>query len=179
MTGGFLGVGNDSNYNNSDCFEKFAFPTPTDAQATAIRAIAEDLDAHRKRQQAAHPGLTLTGMYNVLAKLRSGEELTVKDQAIHKQGLCSVLKDLHDRLDATVADAYGWPVDLPDDELLTRLVALNHARAKEEASGNIRWLRPDFQAPNMPPAAKATKPRAKATPAMATKPTKTATNTKT
>jgi hypothetical protein len=150
-------------YTKATCFDPFPFPTPTDAQAAAIRAIAEDLDAHRKRQQAAHPGLTLTGMYNVLAKLRSGEALTVKDQAIHKQGLCSVLKDLHDRLDAAVADAYGWPVDLPDDELLTRLVALNHARAKEEASGTIRWLRPDFQAPNTPPPAKAVKSTAKAT----------------
>ena len=158
-----MGVGNDSRWRNNTCFEPFPFPTPTDAQAAAIRAIAEDLDAHRKRQQAAHPGLTLTGMYNVLAKLRSGEALTVKDQAIHQQGLCSVLKDLHDRLDAAVADAYGWPVDLPDDELLTRLVALNHARAKEEAGGTIRWLRPDFQAPNTPPPAKAAKPAAKAT----------------
>lgn len=150
-TGGRLGVGNDPRYNKTRCFEPFPFPTSTDAQATAIRAIAEDLDAHRKRQQTAHPGLTLTGMYNVLAKLRSGEALTVKEQAIHKQGLCSVLKDLHDRLDAAVAEAYGWPVDLPGDELLTRLVALNHERATEEAAGTIRWLRPAFQAPNVPP----------------------------
>ena len=149
--GSHHGVGNDPNYNNSLCFDPFPFPTSTDAQATAIRAIAEDLDAHRKRQQTAHPGLTLTGMYNVLAKLRSGEALTVKEQAIHKQGLCSVLKDLHDRLDAAVAEAYGWPVDLPGDELLTRLVALNHERATEEAAGTIRWLRPAFQAPNVPP----------------------------
>lgn len=136
-------------WRNDSCFEPFPFPTPTDAQAAAIRAIAEDLDAHRKRQQAAHPGLTLTGMYNVLAKLKSGEDLSVKDQAIHKQGLCSVLKDLHDRLDAAVADAYGWPVDLPDDELLTRLVVLNHQRAAEEKAGTIRWLRPAFQAPGV------------------------------
>jgi hypothetical protein len=30
-------------------------------------------------------------------------------------------------------------------ELLTRLVALNHARAAEEKHGLIRWLRPDYQ----------------------------------
>ncbi|HSP44347.1 MAG TPA: hypothetical protein VLO11_15850, partial [Luteolibacter sp.] len=31
------------------------------------------------------------------------------------------------------------------DALLTRLVALNHARAAEEKSGLIRWLRPEYQ----------------------------------
>ena len=62
-------------------------------------------------------------------------------------------------------EAYGW-TDLagafpladilarggPDAEaleqqLLTRLVALNHERAAEEKRGVIRWLRPDYQAP--------------------------------
>jgi hypothetical protein len=66
------------------------------------RDLAEQLDAHRKRQQAAHPALTLTltGMYNVLEKLRRGEALNAKDKAIHEQGLVSVLKSLHDKLGA-------------------------------------------------------------------------------
>ena len=34
-----------------------------------------------------------------------------------------------------------------DDEILERLVALNAARAAEEAQGKIRYLRPDFQCP--------------------------------
>ena len=34
-----------------------------------------------------------------------------------------------------------------EQELLTRLVALNHARAAEEKKGLIRWLRPDYQNP--------------------------------
>jgi hypothetical protein len=33
------------------------------------------------------------------------------------------------------------------EELLTRLVALNHERAAEEKRGLIRWLRPDYQNP--------------------------------
>lgn len=33
-------------------------------------------------------------------------------------------------------------------ELLERLVALNHQRAEEEAQGQIRWLRPEFQNPD-------------------------------
>lgn len=56
-----------------------------------------------------------------------------------------MLATIHDDLDAAVADAYGWPVDLPDDEILARLVSLNAVRAAEEAQGFVRWLRPDFQ----------------------------------
>ena len=37
------------------------------------------------------------------------------------------------------------------DTLLDRLVALNAERAAEEATGHIRWLRPDFQNPSTSP----------------------------
>src|SRR5204862_6930347 len=106
---------------------------------------------HRQR----NPGLTITDMYNVLEKLRSGAALTAKDKVVHEQGLVSVLRQIHDDLDAAVAAAYGWPADpsagsgqaLPDDEILRRLVALNAERAAEERRGLVRWLRPDFQNP--------------------------------
>ncbi len=100
-------------YNKSTCFECFPFPATSEEQAARIRTLAEHLDAHRKRQQAAHPDLTLTGMYNVLDKLRSGEPLTAKERVIHEQGLVSVLRQLHDDLDAAVLDAYGWCDLLP------------------------------------------------------------------
>ena len=87
----------------------------------------------------------MTGMYDVLEKLRSDETLADKEKTIHEQGLVSVLKQIHDELDAAVFDAYGWPVTLTDEEILERLVALNAERAAEEARGLIRWLRPDFQ----------------------------------
>ncbi len=51
----------------------------------------------------------MTGMYNVLEKLRSGDPLSAKEKIIHEQGLVSVLKQLHDDLDTAVATAYGWP----------------------------------------------------------------------
>jgi hypothetical protein len=66
------------------------------------------LDSHRKRQQEQHPGLTLTGIYNVLEKLRSGDPLTAKEKQIHDQGLITVLRQIHDELDAAVLEAYGW-----------------------------------------------------------------------
>jgi type II restriction/modification system DNA methylase subunit YeeA len=43
------------------------------------------------------------------------------------------LDNLHRALDAAVATAYGWPADLADDEILSRLLELNHARAASEA----------------------------------------------
>ena len=54
---------------------------------------------------------------------------------------------LHDDLDTAVADAYGWPWPLSDEDILARVVALNAARAAEEAKGIIRWLRSDYQKP--------------------------------
>src|SRR5690606_17167315 len=100
-SGSRLGVGNDPRYNKSRCFEPFPFPNlgvavehtgNNNPSINRIRNLAEQLDAHRKRQQAAHPGLTLTGMYNVLEKLRAGEPLSAKERAIHEQGLVSVLR---------------------------------------------------------------------------------------
>jgi hypothetical protein len=134
-------------YTKASCFDPFPFPDLRVAQSALIGDLSEQLDAHRKRQQAGYPTLTLTGIYNVLAKLRSGATLSDKDKFIHEQGLVSVLKQLHDDLDAAVFDAYGWPRELSDEEILCRLVDLNRERAAEEARGIIRWLRPEFQNP--------------------------------
>ncbi len=146
-TGGHLGVGNDPVYIKTRCFDPFPFPACVEAQKQRIRDLGEALDAHRKRQRALHPKLTITGMYNVLEKLRSGEPLNDKEREIHEQGLVSILKQIHDDLDAAVFEAYGWPATLTDDEILERLVALNHERAEEEKRGLVRWLRPEFQNP--------------------------------
>lgn len=134
-------------YNKTVCFDPFPFPVITSTSADRVRSLGERLDRHRKQQQAAHPGLTITGMYNVLEKLRSGEALTAKEKVIHQQGLVSVLKQIHDELDAAVFEAYGWPATLSDEEILERIVALNHERAEEEKRGIVRWLRPEFQNP--------------------------------
>lgn len=139
-------------YNTTRCFEPFPFPDAdtglTLALADRIRQLAEQLDRHRKTQQAAHADVTLTALYNVLEKLRAGEALTAKDKTMHEHGLVGVLHSLHEELDAAVLAAYGWsdlhlPVDT--DELFRRLVALNARRAAEEAAGTVRWLRPEFQ----------------------------------
>ncbi len=146
-TGGRLGVGNDPRYNKTRCFETFPFPEATDAQRARIRDLAERLDAHRKRQQSLHPKLTLTDLYNVLEKLRAGAALTAKEQTTHEHGLVSVLRQLHDDLDAAVAETYGLSPTATDDAILAHLCALNAQRAAEERAGQIRYLRPVFQNP--------------------------------
>jgi hypothetical protein len=56
---------------------------------------------------------------------------------------------LHERIDGLVAQAYGWPETLSDEDILARLVKLNAERAAEEKRGLIRWLRPDYQRPRV------------------------------
>lgn len=136
-------------YNKSDCFDPFPFPLCGESEKARIRELAEALDAHRKQAQAKH-GVTLTGIYNVLEKLRASELLNAKEKLTHDNGLVSVLKQLHDDLDAAVFAAYGWPDTLADADILDRLVALNAKRVTEEKSGIIHWLRPEYQAAQQP-----------------------------
>ena len=157
-TGSRLGVGNDPRYNKSRCFETFPFPDEDTGLTPALReriaTLAEQIDAHRKRvlaPEAGHTGLTLTGIYNVLVALREGRALTAKEKIHHTQGLVSVLRELHDELDAAVLAAYGLRPDASTDDILTHLVQLNTQRAAEEAQGHVRWLRPEFQNPSKTP----------------------------
>lgn len=157
-------------YVKTICFETYPFPEPSSEEKDVIRDLAEQIDFHRKRQQMENEKLTLTNMYNVLEKLRSEEVLSIKEQEINKQGLISILRELHDKLDHAVFSAYGWQdlgkklIGLPgattsimdknetqsqaEEELMMRLVELNHQRSGEEAKGVVRWLRPEYQKPD-------------------------------
>ena len=42
------------------------------------------------------------------------------------------LVNAHDRLNAAVAAAYGWPAGISDEQVLERLLALNLERAEVE-----------------------------------------------
>ncbi|MFN9468705.1 MAG: DNA methyltransferase [Pseudanabaena sp.] len=197
-------------YNQTRCFNPFPFPDATLEQKEKIRQLGERLDRHRKQVQAEHPEITITGMYNLLEKLRKGEDFTDKDREYNNKALVSTLKQIHDELDNAVLEAYGWEDlissspssqlgvrdlssppsqggvrggSLPQSEelyppqsplergeaidlssppsqggvrggfditeiILDRLVTLNAQRAEEERNGHIRWLRPEYQAPN-------------------------------
>ncbi len=103
-------------YTPSTCFDPFPFPRPTDDQRAAIADAAKALHETRQSRLDAEPKLTLTGLYNQSP---------------------TWLQNLHRDLDQAVFAAYGWPADLPDDELLERLLALNLDRAAEEDRGLI------------------------------------------
>lgn len=140
-------LGETPRWRTAACWRPFPFPTASEAQQTHIRDLAERLDTHRKRQQAQHPKLTFTDLYNVLEKLRAGTPLNAKEQLTHEHGLVTVLRQLHDDLDAAVASAYALPPTASVEAILTHLCALNAQRAAEERTGTIRYLRPTFQNP--------------------------------
>jgi type II restriction/modification system DNA methylase subunit YeeA len=113
-------------YTPTTCFETFPFPWPPgkepvdDPRVFAIAAAAKDLVEKRDRwlnpEGATEPELkkrTLTNLYN--------QRPTWLDLA-------------HKKLDQAVLDAYAWPHDLTDDQILERLLALNLERAGAKGS---------------------------------------------
>ena len=145
--GGRLGVGNDPRYNKTLCFDSFAFPDASTEQRAMIGHLARAIDDHRKAAISRDTAVTVTGMYNVLDKLRKVELLTAKERAVFEKAACGVLLDLHNELDAAVAAAYGWSWPEPPAIVLERLVSLHDKRIEEEETGTVRWLRPDYQRP--------------------------------
>jgi len=144
---GWMGVGNDPRYFNSLCFDPFPFPAWTQVQHVALADTGDRLDAFRKARMAEHSELTLTRLYNALEAHRVGRAMTEDEAADFERGSVLVLAELHDEIDALTFDAYGWSRDLSGEPLLAALVALNAERAAEEARGEVRWLRPDYQRP--------------------------------
>jgi hypothetical protein len=132
-------------YTKSLCFDPFPFPDAAPAKRLRIGALVEELDATRKEVLAEHGDLTLTTLYNLRDKAVRGEAFTAVEQDQRVRGRVDIIRELHDRIDAAVVEAYGWPAELSDEEIVARLVALNTERRAEEKAGTVRWLRPDYQ----------------------------------
>lgn len=142
----WLGKGNDPRYTPTTCFETFPFPsglTPnlaanayaTDPRAEAIAVAARRLD--ELRQNWLNPPEWVDRVPEVVPGY--------PDRLIPKPAHAAALKqrtltalynarpawlvNAHHALDVAVAAAYGWPVDLSDDEILRRLLVLNRERA--------------------------------------------------
>ena len=114
-------------YTPTTCFQTFPFPRPDDEQREAVATAANELNMLRENwlsptDMLGQPALsesqlrrrTLTNLYN--------------DNP-------TWLQNAHAKLDAAVADAYGWPHDLTDEQILDRLLALNLKRAAAEEAG--------------------------------------------
>jgi hypothetical protein len=108
-------------YTPTTTFETFPFPwapghEPTgDPVVEAIAAAARDLVVQRDAW------LNPVEVFGVDLKQRTLTNLYNKRP--------DWLVEAHHRLDCAVFDAYGWPHDLADGEILERLLALNLARA--------------------------------------------------
>jgi type II restriction/modification system DNA methylase subunit YeeA len=115
-------------YTPNSTFDTFPFPyppgtEPTDADSPIVRAIADAArELARLRDTWLHPSnpfrddlkdRTLTKLYNARPEW---------------------LANAHRTLDLAVFAAYGWPPDLTDQEILSRLLALNHLRHLAQVS---------------------------------------------
>ena len=112
-------------YTPTSTFETFPFPWPPGAEprnSPLLKAIAEAArELVKQRDNCLNPPnaapeelakLTLTNLYNKRTK-----------------GKCAWLENAHRKLDKAVFAAYGWPSSLSNEEILSRLLALNHERA--------------------------------------------------
>jgi len=100
-------------YTKTRVFDPFPFPDPDESTRARLRALGEELDATRKTVQGEHPDLTLTGLYNVLEKVRAGTELTAAEADVKARGRVLILKDLHEQIDRATMQAYGWDDLIP------------------------------------------------------------------
>ena len=107
-------------YTPTTCFETFPFPEPNGEQREAIAEAARELN--KLREGWLNPP-------DVLA-----EELKKRTLTNLYNTRPTWLQQVHERLDKTVFDAYGWPDGQTDAAILEQLLMLNFARAKE-ASG--------------------------------------------
>ncbi|ODU30589.1 MAG: hypothetical protein ABS93_01670 [Thiobacillus sp. SCN 62-729] len=145
-----IGVGNDPRYTPTTTFETFPFPpglTPdlspenyNNAHADAIAGAARALNELRERWLNP-PDWTeripeVVPGYPARIVPKPGHE-----QDLKKRTLTNLynenpqwLQNAHRELDKAVANAYGWAdymPEMPDDEILQRLLALNLARSQK------------------------------------------------
>jgi hypothetical protein len=145
-------------YTPTSCFETFPFPEATDDQREAISDAARELDRLRgnwlnpaewtRTETLVFPG-SADGPWARFVHDADGRgigtvrypRVVPKDEesasALKKRTLTNLYNqrpawlDLaHRKLDAAVFAAYGWPADIPDEDLLARLLALNLERSR-------------------------------------------------
>jgi type I restriction-modification system DNA methylase subunit len=154
----------DLRYSPSDCFETFPFPGGLWQTANLTLAQAGEQYHEHRRRLMRDLWLGLTDIYNLFHARDLTPEVVAKVSKkpadVARAGFDGLLelRRLHVALDNAVRDAYGWTdlnlghdfvevETLPENdrvrytispaarkEVLKRLLALNHQRAKEEAA---------------------------------------------
>lgn len=144
------GVGNDPTYNAKSCFETFPFPegltprdTPAGQHAEAITAAAKKLNELRENwlnppewvDWVRTPEEDQAG-FPLRPVAKPGHEAELKKRTLTNlyNARPAWLDNAHRELDAAVAAAYGWPdytPDMPDEEILRRLLAMNLDRTAQ------------------------------------------------
>jgi type II restriction/modification system DNA methylase subunit YeeA len=124
--GNWLGKGNDPSYSSSTTFGTFPLPWPPGKEpvpsstVAKISVAAQQLNELRQNwlnppnaSEAELKKRTLTNLYNARP---------------------SWLQDAQDELDRAVYAAYGWPLDISDEDILKNLLALNLERFEWDSS---------------------------------------------
>jgi hypothetical protein len=148
------------NYNVQSSFETFPSPEPTDEQKADISAAAKELNELRENwlnpsewtmtKMLEFPGATDGPWSRFIVDPDARSIGTVRYPRVEardddcakklaKRTLTNLynerpawLANAHAKLDSAVAHAYGFPVDLTDEQILERLLALNQQRAVDE-----------------------------------------------
>jgi type II restriction/modification system DNA methylase subunit YeeA len=147
-------------YTPTTSFETFAFPEPTDQQKIDISAAAKELNELRENWLNP-PEWTTTRTLEFAGAIDGPWSRFVVDpdaggigtvryprveprdddcaKKLAKRTLTNLynerpawLTNAHAKLDSAVAAAYGFPVDLTDEQILEKLLALNIERADDE-----------------------------------------------
>ena len=148
--GSFYGVGNTPRYSHKATFETFPFPEgltpniPAAAYAADPRAIAIAKAAARLNELRENwlnpPDLVkrvpevVPGYPDRILPVDDKAAAILKNRTLTKlyNERPAWLDHAHKDLDAAVATAYGWPVDLTDEQILEKLFALNQQRAGKQ-----------------------------------------------
>ena len=106
-------------YSPTMCFETFPFPRPAIEQSEAIAEAARELD--RLREGWLNPA-PVDGLPLAESELKRRTLTNLYNQRP------TWLVNAHAALDEAVLAAYGWPADISDAEIVSRLLALNFER---------------------------------------------------
>jgi type II restriction/modification system DNA methylase subunit YeeA len=115
-------------YNIESCFDTFPFPwppgtEPREEDSLRVKAIA---DAARKLVRLRDAWLNPPGI--------APEDLKNRTLTNLYNQRPEWLANAHRALDEAVFAAYGWPSNLSKEEILARLLALNHERAAAQTA---------------------------------------------